>query len=287
MPKTAQPARRWANWTAGNLRVPAIRLPSPCGFTITHNDPLDFRNLPSASEELPRTPSALRPTVGCAEENFRSICEDESLDIRGPERPGKRDRLGLRARASSRTPQNFWGKFEQGNSLIFFYCNHGNPLDESINRILLGVGRISNIGPQLYFGKKLPKYPDNYPIWSRRITMISRIRGKGCLPRVPACRSRSYEHYLSCAGWGLLNFSYVAEHVSDDLAVGALERLRTRSRRSKTRGTPGGLGPASCWLNDALSEVWQNRGPFPGIGSVLQYLGFSRALISSPSLGPR
>ena len=27
------------------------------------------------------------------------------------------------------------------------------------------------------------------------------------------------------------------------------------------------------WLNDVLSEVWQNRGPFPGIGSVLQYLG--------------
>ena len=43
--------------------------------------------------------------------------------------------------------RNFWGKLEKNKSLIFFYCNHGNPLDESLNRILLGVGRISEIGP--------------------------------------------------------------------------------------------------------------------------------------------
>ena len=37
---------------------------------------------------------------------------------------------------------------------------------------------------------------------------------------------------------------------------------------------PGDWDRQLLWLNDVLSEVWRNRGPFPGIGSVLQYLGF-------------
>src|SRR5207244_8481994 len=36
---------------------------------------------------------------------------------------------------------------------------------------------------------------------------------------------------------------------------------------------PGDWDRHLIWLNDVLSEVWQNRGPFRGIGSVLQYLG--------------
>src|SRR5262249_18513339 len=36
---------------------------------------------------------------------------------------------------------------------------------------------------------------------------------------------------------------------------------------------PGEWDRHLVWLNDVLSEVWSNRGPFPGTGGVLQYLG--------------
>ena len=72
----------------------------------------------------------------------------------------------------------------------------------------------------------------------------------------------------------MLNFSYVAEHVGDDMAVGALERLLQSVQAVKDeKKVPGDWDRHLQWLNDVLSEVWQNRGPFPGIGSVLQYLG--------------
>ena len=128
-----------------------------------------------------------------------------------------------------------------------------------------------------YFGKKLPKYPDEYPIWSRCITHDFENQGFR-LPYHEYLRAGHDPTNIICLvpDGAMLNFSYVAEHVSDDLAVGALERLVQSVQTVKDEGkVPGDWDRHLVWLNDVLSEVWQNRGPFPGIGSVLQYLGFA------------
>lgn len=72
----------------------------------------------------------------------------------------------------------------------------------------------------------------------------------------------------------MLEFSYVGEHVNDDTAVGALERLLqcVQNVRDEKKAY-GDWHRHITWLNDVLSEVWSNRGPFPGAGSVLQFLG--------------
>ena len=256
---------------------------SKIGYTITHNDPLEFRQLPSVQEDIPPYSVCPSPYRWMREENFRIICEDEKLDIRECDQKDKEFGWVFEPDRQIALLKNFWGKLEKEKSLIFFYCNHGNPLDESLNRILLGVGRISNVGPQLYFGKKLPKYPDQYPIWSRCITHDFENQGL----RLP------YHEYLKAGHdpkgilclvpeGAMMNFSYVAEHVGDDTAVGALERLVQSVQAVKDEAkVPGEWDRHLVWLNDVLSEVWQNRGPFPGIGSVLQYLGCSPAPPSS------
>lgn len=245
------------------------------GYTITHYDPLEFRQLPSVREDIPPYSVCPSPYRWMREENFRIICEDEKLDIRDSDQKDKEVGWVFEPDRQIELLKNFWGKLEKGKSLIFFYCNHGNPLDESLNRILLGVGRISQIGPQLFFGKKLPKFPDQYPIWSRCITHDFENQGF----RLP------YHEYLKAGHdtknilclvpeGAMLNFSYVAEQLGDDLAVGALERLVQSVQAVKDEEkVPGDWDRHLVWLNDVLSEVWQNRGPFPGIGSVLQYLG--------------
>lgn len=248
---------------------------SKVGYTITHNDPLEFRRLPSVKEDIPPYSVCPSPYRWMREENFRIICEDEKLDIRESDTPNKKFGWVFEPDRQRELLKNFWGKLEKEKSLIFFYCNHGNPLDESLNRILLGVSRISQIGPQLYFGTKLPKFPDQYPIWSRCITHDFENQGF----RLP------YHEYLKAGhdpknilclvpDGAMLNFSYVAEQLGDDLAVGALERLVQSVQAVKDEAkVPGDWDRHLVWLNDVLSEVWQNRGPFPGIGSVLQYLG--------------
>ena len=248
---------------------------SPIGYTITHNDPLEFRQLPSVREEIPPYSVCPSPYRWMREENFRIICEDERLDIRESDTKDKEFGWVFEPDRQRELLKNFWGKLEKEKSLVFFYCNQGNPLDENLNRILLGVSRISQVGPQLYFGTKLPKYPDQYPIWSRCITHDFENQGF----RLP------YHEYLLAGhdpknilclvpDGAMLNFSYVAEQLGDDLAVGALERLVQSVQAVKDEAkVPGDWDRHLVWLNDVLSEVWLNRGPFPGIGSVLQYLG--------------
>ncbi|HEY8751123.1 MAG TPA: ATP-dependent RecD-like DNA helicase [Tepidisphaeraceae bacterium] len=267
------PLARLDGWQPPCSRDPVAF--SKIGYTITHNDPLEFRQLPSVREEIPPYSVCPSPYRWMREENFRTICEDEKLDIRESDQKDKEFGWVFEPDRQIALLKNFWGKLEKDKSLIFFYCNHGNPLDENLNRILLGVGRISKISPQLYFGTKLPKFPDQYPIWSRCITHDFENQGF----RLP------YHEYLKAGHdpknilclvpeGALLNFSYVAEQLGDDLAVGALERLVQSVQAVKDEGkVAGDWDRHLVWLNDVLSEVWQDRGPLPGIGSVLQYLG--------------
>ncbi len=269
-------ACRWPNSTAGSRHVPVTRLRSrPVATRSRTTTRSNSVSCPRCARTSRRTPSAPRRTAGCERKTSASSARTKSSTSGTSDTKDKEFGWVFEPDRQIALLRNFWGKLEKDKSLIFFYCNHGNPLDESLNRILLGVSRISQIGPQLFFGTKLPKYPDQYPIWSRCITHDFENQGF----RLP------YHEYLKAGHdpknilclvpeGAMLNFSYVGEHLGDDMAVGALERLLQSVQAVKDEDkVPGDWDRHLVWLNDVLSEVWQNRGPFPGIGSVLQYLG--------------
>lgn len=246
------------------------------GFVIVHQDPLEFRQLPSVSEGIPPYSSCPAPYRWMREEFFQEVCEAEDLSIRGPDQ-ARSNGWVFEPDRQRELLKRFWGKLEAGRSLVFYYCNHGNPLDENTPRVVVGVGRIAAVGPQLYFGTT-PKYQDQYPVWSRCITQVFPHQGV----RIP------YQEYLReghptdeiicrVPGSALLPFSYGAEHVSNDVAVAILERvIQCVERVRADRHVAGDWERRLAWLNDALAEAWSARGPFPGAGSVLQYLGFSK-----------
>lgn len=239
---------------------------SPEKFEIIHYDPLDQRNLPPAKEEIP-------PYSFCTSPYGRMFSDD-------PNRTWESDPKEQKKRLD-----NFWRGLREGKSLVFFYVNHGNPLEEDkSDRIIVGVGRISKIGNQLYFGKK-KGYEDDYPVWSRCITHNFPEEGV----RLP------YQEYID-AGLDPKNivctvpisarnyFLYVAEHVPDDVAVAIIERvIQSVKRIIADNKIPEPYGKTweyrLNWLNEVLAEVWKDRGLFPGIGGVLEYLGFENGVI--------
>src|SRR5262249_11892271 len=129
--------------------------------------------------------------------------------------------------------------------------------------------------PQLYFGSAEKNPTILYPIWSRRITHDFENEGVR-LPYQEYLRGGHDPMNIICRipESDSLNFSYVAEHLTDDVAVVALTRLVKSVQGLKDENTvPGDWDKSLIWLNDVLAEAWRNRGPFPGIGSVLQFLG--------------
>ena len=249
---------------------------APRGFRIRHEDPLEFRRLPAVDEDVPPYSVCQAPYRWMLEEHFRDICESENLSIPGPTQENNLSWVQEPGRQKALL-DHFWGKLSINSSLVFFYSNHGNPLDEHAARVVVGVGRLSEVGPQLLFGEH-PKYPGQYPIWSRRITHDYPSQGI----RLP------YQEYLAnghptddivvrTPPGALLPFSYGTEHVSDDVALAVLDRVIQSVEQVRRDGVVSGNWDASLeWLNSALAEVWQGRGPFPGIGSVLEFLGFSK-----------
>ena len=208
------------------------------------------------------------------EDFFQEICEAEDLTIRQPEESRTWVYEPDRQRDLLR---HFWGKLDSRKSLIFYYCNQGNPLDENASRLVVGVGRLEDIGPQLYFGTR-PGFQDQYPVWSRRVTQAYPDQGVR-LPYQEYLREGLPTDSIICKvpRNAMLPFSYGGEHVSDDVAVAILERMiQCVEQVASDNKIPGDWEWRLAWLNDVLGEAWQGRGPFPGAGSVLEYLGFSK-----------
>jgi hypothetical protein len=229
-------------------------------------------------EEVPPYSCFSSPYRWLREEHLAALCRAAGLTIRPPVRPRAHGWVFEADRQQSLL-QHFWRQLEPRKSLVFYY-NQGNPVDEDAARILVGVGRIAEIGPQHYFGTK-PGYPEHYPVWSRRVTQDYPQQGV----RIP------YQEYLR-AGHPVAGiacpvpasarppFTFVGEHVSDDIAVAILERIIQSIERVRVDGLVAGDWEGRLrWLNDALAEVWSGRGAFPGLGGVLQALGFEQGTV--------
>lgn len=265
---------------------------APMGYRLVHHDPLHFRNLPEVPEEIPPYSFCPSPYRWMREESFRSVCDAEGLTLRGPDDPKKQKGWVFEPDRQRELLKHFWQKIEPKRSLVFFYCNQGNPLDENSARIIVGASRIWDRGPQLFFGTR-NGYEDLYPVWSRRITHNYPDEGVR-LPYQEYLREGHDPSAIICRvpNGSLVDFSYVGEHLSDDTAVAILERLLQSVQAVANEGKiAGDWQRRLIWLNDVLSEVWSDRGPFPGLGSVLQYLGmqhgtaFHQALITRARRG--
>ncbi len=46
----------------------------------------------------------------------------------------------------------FWGRIKEGEgrALVFYYVNRGNPIDESISRLVVGVGRVAKVAARVH-----------------------------------------------------------------------------------------------------------------------------------------
>jgi hypothetical protein len=210
------------------------------------------------------------------EENFQDVCDAENLTIRGPDTARERGWVYEPDRQQELLRQ-FWAKITPGESLIFYYCNQGNPLDETTPRVIVGVGRVANVGRQPFF-ENVGSVSERYPIWSRCVTQDYPDQGVR-LPYQEYLRSGLSTDDILCRipRSAMLPFSYVGEHVSDDVAVAILERvIQSVERVKEDNHISGNWNGHLEWLNDVLSEVWAGRGAFPGIGSVLQHLGFAK-----------
>lgn len=158
----------------------------------------------------------------------------------------------------------FWNDVVCEKSLVFFYCNSNSPLaddggiDPTSEKFLVGVGVISKIGQPVAGVRRIQHNGFRLP-YQEYLSQQKDMAGILC--RVPA--------------YARGQFSYACEQVTDDVAIPLLESLLASFRQVAADGVvPGEWDKAIKATKEILNRVWRGRGPFPGLGSVLEHLGW-------------
>jgi hypothetical protein len=164
-------------------------------------------------------------------------------------------------------------------SLIFYYANYSNPFSENDMHqyVIVGISRIKEVGPEITWDNQSKKMEDRYGpnVWARNITSDFPDQGL----RIP------YELYMDAPDIleqilfvpeNARDFKFATRHFSDDRALGLIERL------SEIVGNLQAIGDTSenwdirqDWLASVMAELWSERGLYPGLLTVLDFLQVS------------
>jgi len=206
---------------------------------------------------------------------YEEMYRDEVLN---PEGTGpKYNPVERRKRANQ-----FFDAMTPDRSLIFYYANYSNPFSENDQHfyVVIGAGCVKAVGDELtWIGQSADmerRYGPN--AWARDITSHYPDQGLQIPYHLYMDRPDVLERILFVPE-NPRNFKYAARHISDDGALGLIERL------SEIVGVLQEIGDESEnwqvrqeWLASVMAELWRNRGLYPGILCVLDYLKFSEAI---------
>ena len=199
----------------------------------------------------------------------------------------------------------FSGRLTPERSLVFFYCKEGQPLGDSISRLVVGVGKIQKVAPPLAYDVRENK--PTHVMWDLLVRHSIRPDGaEGFLlpyheylrptgdPDEDARRARLMEEIAVPADPAHTRvFSYAGELAPADIALSTLVKCLQVVRKIREHGIASGpWDRREEWLNSEIAQAWQDRGSFPGLGPALEALGLrlgtalALELISSGAIAP-
>lgn len=174
----------------------------------------------------------------------------------------------------------FFGCLKKQQSLVFFYCKH-TPFSEPNERVIVGVAKVrTDVGEILNysFDKEADNGHRSYP-WDRCVehTLTDKSSDGFLLPYHEILKhiqesevEIDLKEYAAIAP-DFAQFSFAAELVEHDTAIDALLTMADTLKKSEVL-LDKKFTKELKWIDDEISKIWDMRGAFPGMGSVLSAL---------------
>ena len=222
-------------------------------------------------------------------QKYRDLLE---LDVRTSREPdlGYPTNWVHEARNQTALLEGFAKHLREEKSLCLFYAKHV-PFMEGTGRILVGVGKVRNIGSLTEYQRN-----GNGPrgmVWERPLQHSIRSQGRDgfLIPYHDILRHSSssldLRPFIAVAPsehWG--EFSYGSELVTHDGTISALLSVdQALDRIERHFGIT--TETQRQWVQDQLVRLWKVRGPFPGLGAILRAFGLSRGVLVAHALQQR
>lgn len=176
----------------------------------------------------------------------------------------------------------FFEHLKEETSLVFFYAKQV-PFVENSGRVLVGVGKINKvIASEAYEGSN-SRFGAAY--WEHMILHSIRSSGKnGFLLPYHAAITYQNDHpdfdiselAVIVPGDKQFEFSYAAEHVSNDSAIRVLLDCLNSLEKAEALGIGEHHRIAIQWIHNEIAQLEKLRGIYPGMGSALCAFGIEK-----------
>lgn len=180
--------------------------------------------------------------------------------------------------------RRYFALLEPSKTLIFYYANYSNPFSENDQKkyVAVGVSRLKEKDDDELFyegcsEETRKKYAGGF-VWQK--VLVSSYPEEGL--RIPYHTYLDKPEILEKIAFipdNPRNFKYGTRHISDDDALDLIERFIEIAGTLKEIGdTTENWNTRIRWLYSVIAELWENRGLFPGLLRVLDYIGFHEAI---------
>lgn len=174
--------------------------------------------------------------------------------------------------------KTFMNEVKENTSLIFYYSNYSNPLSTEDDKkyIIVGFGRVKQIHEYMEYEHATPEERKRYAgafVW--QIPITSNYPEEGF--RIPYHKYKDQPEILEKIAFypeNARNFKYAMRHISDDDALEIVERALEIMDvlEFELNDTTEDWDSRRKWLHQLVSELWKNRGKYPGLPQVMNYL---------------
>jgi len=230
---------------------------------------------------FPKFSAAAVPYNWMLKENTERLTEDYDLDYdESREPPMKWKDAWVQESENQKALLNtFFGHLKEETSLVFFYAKEV-PFVESRGRVLIGAGRINKIIDSKKYDGSDAQFGAAY--WEHMILHSIRKDNKNgfLLPYYEAVAYQKEHPDFNPEEIAVVvphdkqfEFSYAAEHVSNDAAIRVLTDCIKSLENSQELQIGKNLNAAISWIQDEIANLEELRGLYPGMGSALQAFG--------------
>ena len=222
-------------------------------------------------------------------EQMAQIGEEQSIDIQADREPTEEE-LGFRTqwvqefRNHQALLDCFADHLQAERSLCFFYAKQVPFVEDAgLSRIIIGVGRVQHVGRCQEYEYTIKDLNGKLRsmLWERMIQHSIRpdFADGFILPYHAAIEKAGTDpDFDPCSIVALtpedrlLEFSHASQHVTHDGAIATLLACATSLQKSK-HYLPGPWDQCLEWVDRRLGEIWEVRGPCPGLGAALSAFG--------------
>lgn len=176
----------------------------------------------------------------------------------------------------------FFEHLSPNHSLVFFYAKQ-TPFVEESGRVLVGVGKIDKIIQSEAYEGSNNRFAAAY--WEHMVLHSIRKDGENgfLLPYHEAISYQEENIDFDIAEIAVIvpndkrfEFSYAAEHVSNDSAIRVLLECIKSLEKAETLGIGENNTLKIQWIHNEIAELEKLRGAYPGMGSALCTFGIEK-----------